>query len=102
VLAQTPETSFGLWNRYDFSDRWGVALGATYRSESFATISNAVTLKSYARYDGAVYYKFDDRFSAQLNVENLFDKTYFPSAHTDNNITPGAPRSAYVTLNFKF
>jgi catecholate siderophore receptor len=102
VLAQTPETSFGLWNRYDFNDRWGVALGATYRSESYATISNAVMLKSHARYDGAVFYRFDDRFSAQLNVENLFDKAYFPSAHTDNNITPGGPRAAYVTLNFKF
>ncbi len=102
VLPQTPETSFGLWNRYDFTDRWGVALGVSFRSESFASISNAVTLKSYARYDGAVYYKFDERFSAQLNVENLFDKAYFPSAHSDSNISPGAPRSAYVTLNFKF
>lgn len=102
VLAQTPETSFGLWNRYDFNGRWGVALGATYRSESYATISNAVMLKSHTRYDGAVFYRFDDRFSAQLNIENLFDKTYFPSAHTDNNITPGAPRAAYVTLNFRF
>lgn len=102
TLAQTPETSLGLWNRYDLSDRWGVALGATYRSASYATISNAVTLKSYTRYDGAVFYKFDDRFSAQLNVENLFDKVYYPSAHTDNNITPGALRTAYVTLNFKF
>ena len=102
VLPQTPETSFGLWNRYDFNDHWGVALGASYRSESFASISNAVTLKSYARYDGAVYYTFDERFSAQLNVENLFNKAYFPSAHSDNNISPGAPRAAYVTLNFKF
>lgn len=102
VLPQTPETSLGLWNRYDFTDHWGVAIGASYRSESFASISNAVTLKSYARYDGAVYYRFDERFSAQLNVENLFDKAYFPSAHSDSNISPGAPRSAYVTLNFKF
>lgn len=102
VLAQTPQTSFGLWNRYDFNDRWGVALGTTYRSTSFASISNAVTLKSYARYDGAVYYKFNERFSAQLNVENLFDKIYYPSAHSDSNLSPGAPRSAYVTLNFKF
>ena len=102
VLPQTPETSLGLWNRYDFTDHWGVAIGANYRSESFASISNAVTLKSYARYDGAVYYKFDERFSAQLNIENLFDKAYYPSAQTDNNISPGAPRSAYVTLNFKF
>ena len=102
VLPQTPETSLGLWNRYDFNDRWGIALGAIHRSESFASISNAVTLKSYTRYDGAVFYRFDPRFSLQLNIENLFDKTYFPSAHSDTNITPGAPRSAYVTLNMKF
>jgi catecholate siderophore receptor len=91
-----------MWNRYDFNDHWGVGLGATYRSASYATISNAVTLKSYTRYDGALYYRFDDRFSVQVNIENLFDKVYYPSAHTDNNISPGAPRSAYVTLNFKF
>jgi catecholate siderophore receptor len=102
VLAQTPETSLGLWNRYDFNDHWGVALGAIYRSESYASISNAVTLKSYTRYDGAIFYKFDQRLSAQLNIENLFDKTYFPSAHSDNNITPGAPRGVYLTLNLKF
>ena len=102
ILPQTPETSLGLWNRYDFNDRWGIALGAIHRSESFASISNAVTLKSYTRYDGAVFYRFDPRFSLQLNIENLFDKTYFPSAHSDTNITPGAPRSAYVTLNMKF
>lgn len=102
TLAQTPDTSVGVWNRFDLNDRWGFGLGATYRSDSFATISNAVTLKSYTRYDAAVYYAFDERFSAQVNLENLFDKRYYPSAHTDNNITPGAPRTASLTLHLKF
>lgn len=102
TLPQTPETSVGLWNRFDLSERWGFGLGATYRSASFASISNAVTLKSYTRYDAAVYYAFDERFSMQINLENLFDKQYYPSAHTDNNITPGAPRTASLTLHLKF
>ncbi len=102
TLPQTPETSLGLWNRFDLSERWGFGLGATYRSASFATISNAVTLKSYTRYDAAVYYAFDERFSVQINLENVFDKRYYPSAHTDNNITPGAPRTASLTLHLKF
>lgn len=101
-LAQTPETSAGLWNRYDFNDHWGVGFGATYRSDSYATISNAVLLKGYTRYDGAVFYKLNDHFSAQLNIENLFDKVYYPSAHTDNNITVGSPRAAWLTLNYRF
>jgi catecholate siderophore receptor len=102
VLPQTPEHTAGLWNRYDFSPHWGIGLGAIYRSDGFAAISNAVTLKSYTRFDGAVYYTLNERFSAQLNVENLFDKEYFPSAHTDNNITTGAPLGAYLTLNLRF
>ncbi|MCM2335543.1 MAG: TonB-dependent receptor, partial [Pseudomonas sp.] len=59
-------------------------------------------LKSYTRYDAAVFYRVNDRMEAQLNVENLFDKTYFPSAHSDSNITPGAPRAAYLSLALKF
>ncbi|MCY7312085.1 MAG: TonB-dependent siderophore receptor [Pseudoxanthomonas sp.] len=102
VLSQTPRHSVGLWNRYDFSPRWGLGLGAIYRDRSFASISNAVTLKSYTRWDGALYYRYSERIQAQLNVENLLDKHYFPSAHNDNNITPGAPRSAYLSLNLNF
>ena len=102
VLAQTPRHTLGLWNRYDFSTRWGVGLGAIYRGQSFASISNAVTLKSYTRYDAAAYYTFNERFSAQLNIENLFDKSYFSSAHSDSNISPGAPGGAYLGMTFKF
>ena len=35
----------------------------------------------------------------QLNVENLAGARYYVFAHNNNNITPGAPRSAYVTVN---
>ncbi len=102
VLAQTPRHAIGLWNRYDFSPRWGVGLGTIYRDTSFASISNAVTLKSYTRHDAALYYTFNERFSTQLNLENVFDKHYFPSAHSDSNITPGTPRGAFLSMTVKF
>lgn len=102
VLAQTPKQAIGLWNRYDFSPNWGVGLGAIYRDNSFASTSNAVTLKSYTRFDGAIYYTINDNVDLQLNVENLFDKKYFPSAHSDTNITTGGPRSVYLSANFRF
>jgi outer membrane receptor for monomeric catechols len=38
----------------------------------------------------------------QLNLENVFDKEYFVSAHNDNNITPGSPRAAYLSARFRF
>ncbi len=102
VLPQTPEHALGLWNRVDLSSNWGVGLGAIYRDRSFASISNAVTLKSYTRFDGAVFYRINEHVEAQLNLENLFDKAYFPSAHSDSNITVGSPRAAYLSLNLRF
>lgn len=101
-LAQSPKQMAGLWNRYDFSPNWGVGLGAIYRGESYATTSNLVTLKSYTRYDGAVFYTVNDSVDLQLNVENLFNKKYFPSAHSDTNISTGAPRGYYLSARFRF
>lgn len=100
--AQLPEQTASLWNRYDFNEHWGVGLGAIYRGELFASTSNAVGLRSYTRYDAAVFFDVNEHLELQLNIENLFDKKYFASAHNDNNITPGSPRAAYVTVNFRF
>ena len=102
ALAQTPRNSFSLWNRYDFTPTLGAALGVLYRDKSYASISNSVTLDSYTRIDGAFYYALSRKLLLQLNIENLFDIAYYPNAHSDNNITPGAPRSAYVTISVRY
>ena len=66
-------------------------------------ISNAVTLPSFTRADGAVYYTFaGGKTRVALNVENLTDRKYFPTADGDNNITVGAPRTARLTLTSLF
>ncbi len=101
-LAQLPRRTASLWNRYDFNDAWGVGLGAVYRGELFASLSNEALLRSYTRYDAAVFFKASAKLQFQLNVENLFDKSYAVSAHSDNNITPGAPRAAYLSMTLKF
>jgi catecholate siderophore receptor len=95
-----PRHSFSLWNRYDVSKTLGLGLGIIARSKSYASISNAVKLPGYARVDGAVYYRLTSGVEAQVNVENLLGADYFPTAHNDNNIGPGAPRTVRATLNF--
>jgi catecholate siderophore receptor len=101
-LPQLPEQTASLWNRYDFSDNWGIGLGAVYRGALYTSTSNQVVLKSYTRYDAAIFWDVSDRFGLQLNLENIFDKKYFISAHSDNNISPGSPRAAYLSMNFRF
>ena len=97
-----PRHSFSLWNRYDVSNALGVGLGVIARSKSYASISNNVKLPSYARVDAAAYYKVMRGIEAQINVENIFGADYFPTAHNDNNIGPGAPRTVKAQLRFGF
>ena len=65
-----------------------------YQGEQFASFSGNVTLPDYIRVDAALFYTVSDRLSVQVNIENLFDEQYYPSAHGDNNIQPGRPFSA--------
>lgn len=101
-LAMVPEHTFSLWNRYDVNEQFGTALGIVYRDSLYTATTNTVTLPSFTRVDGALFYRIDKQYQLQLNVENLFDKKYYASAHNDNNITPGAPRSFKVTLHARF
>ena len=54
------------------------------------------------RVDAAVFYEVSDRVELQVNVENLTDADYFPSAHTDNNISTGKPLNARLSVRLKF
>lgn len=101
-LGQVPDHSFSLWNRYDVSRMWGMGLGIISRSESFVATDNAVVLPAFARVDAAVFFRITPRVRAHINVENLFDARYYPSAHSNNNIAPGSPRAMRVALTTGF
>jgi catecholate siderophore receptor len=100
-IQLVPRHTFSLWSRYDVTSRMGVGIGLIARSKSYASISNHVRLPGYTRADAALYYKLPRGIQAQVNVENLFSARYFPTAHNDNNIAPGAPRTIRGTLRFE-
>jgi catecholate siderophore receptor len=91
-----PRNTFSLWNRYQLHRRWGVGLGVIYQDQMFAAIDNAVTLPSFTRVDAAAYFTLTRELRAQVNVENVFDKRYFITSHSNNNISPGSPRAVRV------
>ena len=101
-LPLVPRHSLSLWTRYDFTKRLGAGLGVIARSKSFASIGNQVKLPGYARVDAALFYEIADGIEAQVNVENIFGADYFPTAHNDNNIAPGAPTNAKASVRFVF
>ena len=101
-LAQLPKNTASLWNRYDFNPTVGVGLGIIHRGAIFASVDNAVALPAFTRFDAAVYWTLNPALQVQLNIENLGDKRYFASANSNNNISPGAPRSAWVSINYRY
>ncbi|HWI79139.1 MAG TPA: TonB-dependent siderophore receptor [Ramlibacter sp.] len=98
-----PENTLSVWNKVALGGGWSAGLGVVHQGASFANADNAVTLPAFTRADGALYYAFaDGKTRLALNVENIFDKKYFPTADANNNISPGAPRNARVTLTTAF
>lgn len=93
-----PRHQVSVWSRWDATPKLGFGIGLEHRSRQFTSISNAVPLPAYTRVDAALFYRLTDRIEAQVNVENLFDRGYFPTAHSDNNISTGAPLNARFTL----
>jgi catecholate siderophore receptor len=91
-----PRNTFSLWNRYQLAPSLGFGLGLIYQDEMYAAIDDAVTLPSFTRIDAGGYYSIARYLRIQVNVENLFDKEYYATAHSNNNISPGSPRAVRV------
>jgi catecholate siderophore receptor len=101
-VALVPYNAFSLWNRYDFTDNWGAGVGVIRYSDFFAGSDDTVILPAYTRVDGAVYWKLNEHFRAQLNLENIFGAKYYPTADSNNNITPGSPRAVRIALTANY
>jgi catecholate siderophore receptor len=97
-----PDHVLSLWNRYQLHRQWGVGLGFVYQDDMFASSDNAVTLPSFTRFDAAVFFGLNGDLRAQVNVENIFDEEYFITSHSNNNISPGSPRSVRASITAGF
>ena len=100
-LANLPKHTASLWARYDIGP-FGAGLGVIHQSKRFAATDNLVALDGFTRADAALFYKINERFQVQLNVENLFDTKYFTNANSNTNLSPGAPTTVKAALTARF
>ncbi|MCB5184804.1 TonB-dependent siderophore receptor [Methylobacillus gramineus] len=98
----TPRHSANLWLSHRFGNGFGIGGGAVLMGEQYTSVSNAVKLPGYTRFDASAYYE-TAHYDLRLTVNNLMDKEYFISAHGGADLynTPGAPRSAWLSLTLK-
>jgi len=109
-----PKHSGGLWTSYNFqaeSPLRGLGLGAGLNGESDKLGNNAGTfeLDSYVIADAAIWYEAQLDMGGrplpvkfQLNVQNVFDKTFFESSSGTASVFPGAPRLFIGSIAVRF
>jgi iron complex outermembrane receptor protein len=88
---------------YDWGQA-GATLGVSHVSQTAGTVQNAVRYPAYSVVNGSAYVTRGP-YTAELNVDNLFDKFYFtPDADTYANLgaLPGKGREWRVTLKRTF
>ena len=106
-LAYTPKYAFTAWTTYQLPFGLSLAGGARYAGQLKRGTDGAVGTpnytKSYTVFDAMAGYTINKHFDLQLNVYNLFDKTYVSAINKSGyRYTPGTPRSAMLTANFRF
>jgi catecholate siderophore receptor len=100
--GQVPHHTLSLWNNFQVQPRVAAAIGVLRRSDMFATIDNSIVLPGYTRVDAAGFVTLAPQLRLQVNVENLFDTTYYLNADSNTNISFGFPRAVRVGLTAKF
>jgi len=108
VLTATPRHSFSIWSTYDLPVGVQLGYGVTYQGKMLPNNSDALAIykvPGYWVHRASAAYQLNDQMRLQLNVNNLFDKTYYTKIRNNTTsgwATPGAARNAVLSVNYTF
>lgn len=106
-LNYTPKDAFTSWTSYTLPMGLKVGGGARYVGKLLRGTDGAVGTPAFADaywvVDAMASYSVSKNVDLQLNLYNLADKQYIAQINKSGyRYTPGAPRSASLTANFRF
>jgi iron complex outermembrane receptor protein len=122
AMPFVPEDMLRIFTTYklkgDYLDGWKIGGGVTWQGatpglyndpSTGATDTSTIKSPSYAIYDAMASYDFkawNQKASFQVNVKNLFNKTYYTDAFMYmapwGYVTYGAPRSVMASLKIEY
>jgi iron complex outermembrane receptor protein len=109
ILPGVPLRSGSLWVKYDTgsaTDGFSFGAGVFLRGQRQGDTPNTFQLPGYGRVDALLAYRFKGFgakvSTAQLNVQNLFDKTYFDHSGGRLNSYYGEPRTIMGSLRLEY
>lgn len=80
----------------------GRRLGQTRTQAEVNAATAAFDLPSYTTAKLVAYWRINPALRLTLDIDNVFDKTYYSSAYSRVWVTPGTPRSVTVGLQARF
>ncbi|CAB1277384.1 TonB-dependent receptor [Candidatus Nitrosacidococcus tergens] len=86
---------------YDFTPHFGMDAGVTSQSSMYTTFSDKVLLPGYTLANAMFYYKALN-YRVSLNLDNITNTIYYPTAAGDNEIMPGAPFNVMANFTASF
>jgi catecholate siderophore receptor len=101
VAGHIPAHSANFWSTYTFENGFGFGGGVTFNGDRFTSNDNLVVLPAYHRLDATLFYR-RRHYEAALNLRNLFNASYYESAHGNFTIYPGAPINGLLTLRYRW
>ncbi|MBE9157484.1 TonB-dependent siderophore receptor [Nodosilinea sp. LEGE 06152] len=104
-LNNVPEHAASLWTTYEIQEGslqgLGFGLGLFYVGDRQGDLDNSFRVPGYTRTDASVFYKREN-FRVGLNLENLFNITYFEAAESPLRVFYGAPFTVRGTVSWSF
>lgn len=113
-LNRIPRHQVSAFARYKFGEALeGLSIGIGVRAHDETLES--VTMKAFENgvwdtpeapgfnvWNAVVEYRASESLNFQLNIENLFDQTYYPFWNNNNRIDVGEPFTAKLTARYRF
>ncbi len=81
---------------------YGIGTGVTYVGRKAGNVNNDFYLPDYTTAKIVSYYKVNKDLNFSLNIDNLFDKEYIASSYDRSWLTVGNPRTATLSMTYKF
>lgn len=87
------------------AEQWSVNVAASYMSQlrtkaGQGAYDPAESIDSRVVWDFVANWKFTDKLSTYVKIDNLLDKTYV-AARRPSGVRPGLPRTAYLGITFR-
>ncbi|MEG0030310.1 TonB-dependent siderophore receptor [Acinetobacter sp.] len=101
VNTTNSRTTSDLFVKYK-NEAWYAGAGLNYYSKIYAVAGKTRIERDDLYLANAMLgYKFDQNFSTQININNIFDEKYYEGIGA-NSMSWGEPRNATLSFNYKF